>query len=497
MSLTRSLVLLAGSALLVSCGDDATPADTEDGSTSAGSSGATTAPSGSDTNNPPTATDGPSDSGTTDPDGTTGPIFMECGNGIIEGGERCDGDNFDGTTCELQGFDGGTLSCRDDCDKLITDDCFFFFCGNESIQGDEVCDGPATGEETCQTQGFESGALSCNANCSEYDTSTCGVCGNSVIDGDDLCDTGELAGEDCESQGFEYGTLACNRTCDGYVTTSCGLCGDGSQGGSEACDGADLNGATCAGLGLGGGNLACAAACNFDVVGCDIQGGSLVTVRQNDGMLRAYNLISGMFSDIGPVGFFPSAMGLTWDTSTQTLYLLDGSNTLQLYTVNTVTGLASAVGNHGQLDLGGLAYDSALDTMYTTQGLFSFMGGVYTVNPVTAATSLIGSPPSTFDGLTYDVTRNQIIASDCGFNGTAQMYEINPATGAQTPVGTPGPFFVDVCGLAYEPIDDLYWSIDWSGQLFSYDPNNNYAQTQVLTGLNSHDGLAYVPGLVL
>ncbi len=494
MALNRTLTWVACSALLTSCGDDAVPSDdTTDSATTTptGSDSSATSP-GTDTTPPPTTGDSSDSGNDSDPD-DTGPEFMECGNGMVEGTERCDGENFDGWTCESQGFDGGVLSCRADCDKLITEECFFFFCGNGSIQGAEVCDTLDTAEETCITQGFESGTLGCNANCSDFDTAPCGVCGNSVIDGDDVCDTGELAGEDCESQGFEYGTLACNATCDGYVTTSCGLCGDNSQGGSEACDGPDLGGATCASLGLGGGTLGCQASCSFDVGLCDIQGGSLLTVRQNDGMLRAYNIVQGTFADIGPTGLpFVSTMGLTYDPTTATTYLMDGNGSASLYTVNIATGATTLVGPHNFFELGGVAMNP-LGDMFAAEGVFGFMNNFYSMNEATGQATLVGNTANFLDGFTYDITRNQFVGQACG--NTGQIFEVNVANGQLTSLANPG--FNDICGFAYEPINDQYWSIDWSGFLYSYDPNNGYTRTLVQQNLGAHDGLVYIPGLVL
>jgi hypothetical protein len=37
---------------------------------------------------------------------------IDCGNGIIDGVETCDGTNFDGNTCEALGFSGGSLTCN-------------------------------------------------------------------------------------------------------------------------------------------------------------------------------------------------------------------------------------------------------------------------------------------------------------------------------------------------------------------------------------------------
>jgi len=57
--------------------------------------------------------------------------------------------------------------------------------------------------------------------------------------------------------------------------------------------------------------------------------------------------------------------------------------------------------------------------------------------------------------------------------------------------------FINNCGLGYDPTLDLYWAIDWSGDLYSYDPNNGYTRTLQLSGLTAHDGLTFVPGIVV
>jgi hypothetical protein len=38
-----------------------------------------------------------------------------CGDGVIGSGEQCDGSNLNGTSCTLQGFTGGSLSCTSAC----------------------------------------------------------------------------------------------------------------------------------------------------------------------------------------------------------------------------------------------------------------------------------------------------------------------------------------------------------------------------------------------
>ena len=52
-----------------------------------------------------------------------GAVCGECGNGVIEPAESCDGANLGGQTCGSQGFDGGTLSCAGNCQSFNTSNC--------------------------------------------------------------------------------------------------------------------------------------------------------------------------------------------------------------------------------------------------------------------------------------------------------------------------------------------------------------------------------------
>lgn len=47
--------------------------------------------------------------------GTDGSLGSVCGNGVVEAGEHCDGDNLNGHTCASLGMGGGTLLCSAAC----------------------------------------------------------------------------------------------------------------------------------------------------------------------------------------------------------------------------------------------------------------------------------------------------------------------------------------------------------------------------------------------
>jgi len=87
----------------------ATTADTADtADTTADTSGdPTTGSTGSDTGSPTTGSTG-SDTADT---GSTTAAPAECGNGVIDRGEQCDGEDFGGFDCMGLGYSGGSISC--------------------------------------------------------------------------------------------------------------------------------------------------------------------------------------------------------------------------------------------------------------------------------------------------------------------------------------------------------------------------------------------------
>ena len=147
-------------------------------------------------------------------------------------------------------------------------------CGNGVVEGNELCDGADLNGQTCSDVGnYSGGDLSCNTDCT-FDTSLCTApvnCGNGTIDGTEECDGTNLNGQTCSDVGdFTGGVLSCRGDCT-FDTSQCesvSLCGNGQIDVSEECDGADLNGQNCIDLGFTGGMLSCSDGCLFDTSGC-------------------------------------------------------------------------------------------------------------------------------------------------------------------------------------------------------------------------------------
>jgi hypothetical protein len=157
---------------------------------------------------------------------------QDCGNGAIDAGEQCDGNNLNNQSCQTQGFDGGTLSCNNN--------CFFSLVGC----ADEVCNNNLDDDGDGQVDCADSNCTN-NAICNEI-----GECNDNLDnDNDNATDCND---SDCAND------AACLP-----------FCGDGdiNQAG-EQCEGADLDGQSCQTLGFISGTLSCSVACTFDVSGC-------------------------------------------------------------------------------------------------------------------------------------------------------------------------------------------------------------------------------------
>jgi len=133
------------------------------------------------------------------------PITGECGDGVLDFGEVCDGSLLDGNSCVGFGFSGGDLECNSQCDGFITANCDGYSCNNDGVldAGSEACDGSDLGGFSCVDfdDFVEGDLLGCNSNC-DFDTNLCSTGGGgdgSVIG---RCVYTETSTGSCETDGF-------------------------------------------------------------------------------------------------------------------------------------------------------------------------------------------------------------------------------------------------------------------------------------------------------
>jgi len=171
-----------------------------------------------------------------------------CGNGVIDGKEKCDGNNFIGKSCETYGFDSGNLFCVN-C-QINKSGCFNII-DEPDVPDTNEPDIPDTNEPVIPTQ----------------------VCGNALIEGNEDCDATNFDGATCVDYGFVSGTLNCvncrvvTSSCVSAPITPTQVCGNNIIEGTEQCEGTNYNGKTCATYGFNTGNLSCSN-CQLRNNGC-------------------------------------------------------------------------------------------------------------------------------------------------------------------------------------------------------------------------------------
>lgn len=104
---------------------------------------------------------------------TTSVEVSVCGNDVVEHDESCDGDDLAGESCSSLGFQIGTLECNANC-TFNTSACSTEapYCGNNIKEVGEDCDGSDIGSASCQLYGFDTGSIDCYENCT-IDISDC------------------------------------------------------------------------------------------------------------------------------------------------------------------------------------------------------------------------------------------------------------------------------------------------------------------------------------
>lgn len=244
-----------------------------------------------------------------------------CGNGLLEAGEDCDGSNVGLSTClAVTGKQEGTLGCDAEC-TFIADGCHT--CGDGVLEGPEECEEGNVGTNTCLDAGYSWGDVTCDSDC-RIDLGQCfAVCGNGRAEPGEECDGQDLNSLDCQLMAPEFtgGELQCSSSCLLNVA-DCSTCGNGNLDTiTEECDGADLGGVTCATLSAGvmTGTLACTTGCRRDITGCTAQttcGNGIVEVgEQCDGHTLNNQTCQSLFPGLYGGGALTCASNCLFDTT--------------------------------------------------------------------------------------------------------------------------------------------------------------------------------------
>jgi len=187
------------------------------------------------------------DAATDDSAATDADFAATCGNGTVDGGEPCDGGMKNCVEIDPVKYTGGKAYCLDNCTgwDTVTCDENPSICGNGTVEGTEKCDGTIDNCVDIDPFAFAAGKARCKEDCTGWDTETCETsgdyCGDNVKSGTELCDGDSKACTEINPNWYESGTAPCNEWCTGYDTIDCVLisseCGDDIVEGMEVCDG--------------------------------------------------------------------------------------------------------------------------------------------------------------------------------------------------------------------------------------------------------------------
>jgi hypothetical protein len=150
--------------------------------------------------------------------------------------------------------------------------------------------------------------------------------------------------------------------------------------------------------------------------------------------------------------FSPTLDGVDFGFNAGTSQLYVSSDLGQNLTIDPTTGVATAGPNYTGATLDALAYN------YLTTGFYGISADtqdLYSVNPTTGATSLIGPSGVSFvDRIGFDISPTGSAYFSGTVGGQTEFFDVNLSTGAFTlvgDVGTPGEFSSGLDSIAVVP----------------------------------------------
>jgi V8-like Glu-specific endopeptidase len=172
--------------------------------------------------------------------------------------------------------------------------------------------------------------------------------------------------------------------------------------------------------------------------------------------------------------------GLAYNQFADNFYMINSLR--ELYTVAPFSGAATLLGTVSgtTLTFTGLAFDPFTRTLYACTGS---NGQLWSINTSTlAATAIGGTTTNQLSGLDYDGFNRRLLGLADNAGGTV-LVNINPATGAQAILGALGAGITDCNGLAANSALGTLWTID--------------AATENVLSINPATGAATVVGPTL
>jgi len=180
--------------------------------------------------------------------------------------------------------------------------------------------------------------------------------------------------------------------------------------------------------------------------------------------------------------------GLTWDPDGQQAWLVgDFYGGDAVYTVDLQTGAATLVANlvlfYGPTSA---AWDTSTDTLYVLE----FGGQLFSVDPATGAETPIGMTSGGMQAIAYDALGDRLL----GIDGSGTVAEVDRATGYSgsivfLPLTTPS--LSDV-GLTWDPATNSLWVSSTTEPFYGIDLLGSYDFSPVPTPTGDYDALTYV-----
>ena len=176
-------------------------------------------------------------------------------------------------------------------------------------------------------------------------------------------------------------------------------------------------------------------------------------------------IIKGMYLTLVAVLLLPMVA-----SATDILYGLDNTNLTAagghsiLYTVDTTTGAATAVGDTG-FNLRGLAYNSLTGRAYGSLAARESGGGFYEINLSTGAATLIGGTEN-FSNMDFDASGNLFGYNSRTSSSVYDFFSIDVSTGVGTVLNANAlnTGIHALFGIAYSSADDeMYFYQQWNG----------------------------------